>query len=134
MSSRSAIRAGLATVLANGLTGIRAHAYTPRQVNPPAMVVIELDQRPSTFQKGAHDYTAVVRLLVGGDVRPAQEKIDEFMDQVEDVIDASPTLDGTVDDATWSRTRGDSEGLLEMGGTNGFATYTVIDFEVEIVG
>lgn len=134
MSSRSAIRTALASTLGDGLSGIRAHPYTPRQINPPAMVVIELDQRPSTFQKGAHDYTAVVRLLVSGDIRPAQEKIDEFMDQVEDVIDADATLGGTVDDATWSRTRGDSEGMLEMGGTNGFATYTVIDFDVEIVG
>lgn len=135
VSARNTIRKALADTL-DGTAGFRAAAYTPRQLNPPQMVVTQLDQQPTAFgtPNDSHDYTAVVRMLMAGDIESAQEKLDEAADAVEQALFDDQTLGGKVDFAVWQRTRGDSEGLIEMGGTSGFATYAVLDFEVQISG
>lgn len=135
MSARNTIRTALADTL-DGTAGFRAAAYTPRQLNPPQMVVTQLDQQPVAFgtPNDTHDYTAVVRMLVSRDLEAAQEKLDEAADAVEQVLFDDQKLGGNVHFAVWQRTRGDSEGLIEMGGTAGYATYAVLDFEVQISG
>lgn len=135
MSNRKTIRTALASTL-DGTAGFRAAAYTPRQINPPQMVVTQLQTEPTAFgtPNATHDYTAVVRMLVSGDIESAQEKLDDAADAVEQTLFDDQTLSGNVDFAVWQRTRGDSEGIVEMGGTTGYATYAVLDFEVQISG
>lgn len=127
--SRADIRRGLAAQL-DTIADLRGHAYVPRQINPPLAIVIGLDQQPGTFGFALYEWQATVRLLAAGDVGYVQEVLDDFADQIEDAIKGDPTLGGTVDDASWIRTRGDSEGILEVQGVTLYA----LDCEVRIQG
>lgn len=130
--SRSALRNGLAAQLDSQIADLQGHGYAPRQLNPPAAVVIGLDQQPGTFGTSFATYTweATVRLLVAGDIGHATQRLDDLAEQIEPAINADPTLGGTVDDASWIRTRGDSEGIVEVQGVTLYA----LDVDVRITG
>lgn len=129
MSQRGDIRNGLADRLAT-IDGLDAHGYVPRQINPDIALVIGLDQRPGTFGYATYTWLATVRLLTSGDVGQAQERLDTYAAQIEAAIDVDPTLGGAVDDAAWERTRGDSEGIIDVQGVTLYA----LDVDVRLQG
>lgn len=127
MATRQQVRKAVGDAL-DSIDGVRGHAYTPGQVNPPAVVVIEVDVSfDATMQRGADDFTVLCRAMTGGDLRAAQDKLDEIVSTVKAELDGD--LDGTVHFARVSRIRGDTEGQIEVGGS----TFAVIDFEIEVV-
>lgn len=127
--SRAAIREALASQLDTQTTA-SAHPRAPRQVNPPALVVLELDQTPSTLGFALYDYLAVVRCMVAGDITHALDRLDDLAEEVEPALEADDTLGGTAHHAVLQRIRGDSEAIVQTQD----AHYYVLDVEIEITG
>jgi hypothetical protein len=122
------VREALAQVVGK-VDGLRSHPFTPGQIHPPAAVVIELNvDFDATMQRGSDSMTAVVRLLTGGDLRPAQIALSGLVYKVRDELWDDPTLGGVVSDCRLFRKRGDSEGQIDVGG----ALFAVVDLEVQV--
>jgi len=129
MPSRTVVRDAAAEIL-DGIDGLRGHPRAPRTVVPPAAVVTEVDaDYDTTFGRGADTYTLIVRLLVGGDMRAAQIRLDELADEVKGSFEADPTLGGVAHTSRVTRVRGDSEGEVDVGQQ----TFYVIDVEIEVI-
>lgn len=127
MKTRQQVRKILAEHL-DAVHGLRGHPYVPGQISPPAVVVVEVGvEFDVTMGRGSDQHNAVCRLLVGGDFRSAQDRLDGWVSQLKDVVDGD--LGGQVDYARLTRIRGDSEGQIDVGG----ATFAVVDFDVEIL-
>jgi len=110
--------------------GLRTHAFTPGQVNPPAAVIVQLGvEFDMAMQRGSERMVAVVRLLVGGELATSQVTLSQLIYTIRDVLWDNADLGGAVQDARLMRKRGDSEGQLDLAG----ATYAVVDIEVEVI-
>jgi hypothetical protein len=110
------------------LDGLRGWPYVPGQINPPAVVVVEVGvEFDATMARGSDQFDVRCRLIVGGDFRAAQDRLDDLVSQLKGHVDGD--LGGQVDYARMTRIRGDSEGQVDVGG----ATFHVVDFDVEIV-
>ena len=129
MATDMQVRQALADSI-DTISGIRGHAFTPGQVSPPAAIVIEIDvEFDASMQRGSDRMVALVRLLTGGDMRAAQARLSELVDEVRARIWDDPTLGDVVSDSRLRRKRGDTEGQVDAYG----ATFTVVDVEVEII-
>ena len=129
MATDTEVREALADSLSQ-VTGLRGHGYAPGQINPPAAVVVEVNvDFDASMQRGSDEMNAVVRLLVGGDLRSAQLRLSQLVYDVRERLWTDNTLAGTVSDCRLHRKRGDSEGQVDIGG----ATFAVVDLEVQII-
>jgi len=129
MATDYEVRVALADTL-DAVDGLRTHAFTPGQVNPPAAVVISVDvQFDLAMQRGSERMLAVVRLLTGGEMRSAQITLSQLIYTCRDVLWDNASLGGVVQDARLARKRGESEGQIDVAGS----TYAVVDYEVEVI-
>ena len=129
MATDTEVREALADSL-SAVEGLRGHAYTPGQLQGRDAVVIEVNvDFDAAMQRGADEMNVVVRLLVGGDMRSAQQRLSGLVYTVRDRLWTDNTLDGTVSDCRLHRKRGDSEGQIDVGGS----TFAVVDLEVQII-
>lgn len=129
MSQRGTIREALASHLDSN-TSAHGHARAPRQVNSPALVIVEFDQQPSTFGFDLWDYSAVVRGLMSGDIEHALDKLDDIVEEIGPALEVDDTLGGACHHAVLRRIRGDSEAIVEIQGVH----YYILEAEVEILG
>jgi len=114
----------------DAVPGLRTHAFTPGQINPPAAVLISMEvQFDLAMQRGSDRMMGVVRLLASGEMTTAQRTLSDLIYACRDVLWNEPELGGVVQDARLQRKRGDSEGQIDVGG----ATFAVVDFEVEVI-
>lgn len=127
--SRAAIREALASQL-DAQTSASGSARAPRQVNPPALVVLEMDQTPSTLGFALYDYLAVVRCMVSGDIHHALDRLDDLAEEIEPALETDETLGGAAHHAVLQRIRGDSEAIVQTQD----AHYYVLDVEIQITG
>lgn len=129
MATDTQVRVALADSLSE-VVGLRGHAWTPGQLQGRDAVVIEVNvDFDASMQRGADEMNVVVRLLVGGDLRTAQQRLSELVYLVRDRLWSDPTLDDTVSDCRLHRKRGDSEGQVDVGGSQ----FAVVDLEVQII-
>lgn len=128
MTTEEEVRDAVADTL-NTISGLRAHAETPGHINPPAVVVIEVDTVfDATMARGSDDFTIRCRMFLGGDLRAAQRRMFSEIAKLKPVVDGN--LGGAVDYSRLTRIRGDSEGQVDVGGS----TFVVRDFDIEAVG
>lgn len=123
------VREALADSL-DAVEGLRGHPYTPGQLQGRDAVVIEVNvDFDASMQRGSDEMNVVVRLLIGGDLRTAQQRMSDLVYKVRERLWTDNTLDDTVSDARLHRKRGDSEGQIDVGGS----TFAVVDLEVQII-
>lgn len=128
MATPKQVREAVADAI-DAISGLRGHAYAPDQINPPAAVVIEVDvQFDAVMQRGADDFTVRVRLLTGGSLRAAQDKLWEMVSLLKDNIDGQVDTN-VVSYARLARVRGDTEGPYEVGQR----TFAGVDVDIEVV-
>lgn len=115
----------------DSIDGVRGYADVPAQINPPrggtVMLPVEIDvEFDATMARGLDVYVVMVRALASGDLRAAQKALASSISKVKDELDGD--LDGKVDYARVTRIRGDTWGQITVAN----ATFTIIDFEIEI--
>jgi len=112
MASIKEMREALARAIADNVSGLQAHAKVPPQFQTPA-AFIEVDRIHYHTSGEVEDaeYVFRVTLLASTAVaEQAQDQIDVYIDpqgggSIRAAIEADPTLDGVVDDATVTDTR-----------------------------
>lgn len=128
MATDDEVRIAFAAVT-DTVDGLRAFAYTPGQINPPCLVVTEVDVTfDHAMSRGTDRFLVVARLLTSGDLEASQKKLSTFIYQVRDAIGADPTLGGVAHDSRVVRKRGGSEGQITVAG----GTFAVVDIETEV--
>lgn len=126
-----AARVALAEALAT-IPKLNTHAYYPGVINAPAAVVLRRENRYSPAVDIGADVTLAVRLYLSiGNPTGNQAALDDYLapsgpQSLRAVIEADPTLGGTVDFAI--ATTAEAEGLVEANGK----TYISADLIVEV--
>lgn len=133
----TAIRAGLATFLQNSISGLRATANRPLQVNPPMAVIMPTTGtfvRYSVSMDGEADYSVRVILLVAlADSTSGEEALDPYVatsgpQSIWAAIQADTTLGGVVSFAVV--VEGTAYGIMNMTGIDYLAAQFIVNIGV----
>ena len=133
----TAIRAALATSLQNQVSGLRATANRPLQVNPPMAVIMpstgSFARYSATFE-GEVDYTLRAILLVApADSTAGEDVLDPYIatsgaQSIWAAVQADPTLGGVVSSA--AVTEAASYGIMNFTGIDYLACHFIVSVAV----
>lgn len=133
MATIAQLRDGLAGRLAT-ITGLRASAVVPEQINPPVAVVsLDRIEYDSTLARGADRFIFTVTVLVSRPAeRSGQAAIDAYAassgaTSVKEAIEAEATLGGVAMDCHVTQMRGVSPVSI------GDQTYLSAEFEITVL-
>lgn len=133
----SAIRAALAAYLSSSISGLRATANRPLQVNPPMAVIMPIQgsfARYSVTLDGETDYTLRAILLVApADSTAGEDLLDPYIaasgpQSIWAAVQADPTLGGAVSFAAVTEASG--YGLMNMNGIDYLACHFIVNIGV----
>lgn len=129
MATEDEIREGWAATV-GGIDGLRAHGWTPGQINTPCVIVtqvgIDFDQ---TMQRGEDRYLVRAFILASGDMETAQRTISGLILQIRDAVGADETLGGVASDSRVTRKIAESDGQITM---RDGQSYVVSEIETEV--